>query len=929
MSKLKSRVGLSILAVVVGGLATYTFWEGLWPDESLEGRLRQLTSRWASSRRSAAEDLSRFTADSEKVVPALVAAVEDPDREVQRASLETLANFGDKAEPAGPALRSLLEKAGDPETRSRAAGILGTIKDKEAVPILVKTLGDSNPLVQTAAVKSLGQFGKGASSAATVDTLLSFLKSDHPPDLRGASVDALGAIAKDEERVIRSLADVAIKDASFQVRKKAVNLLGSKFDFGVDALVKALDDPNSEVQIAAGTKMAWIGMADDRTAPALCHAALTARKETKEAIGMNLNLLLILDKFDDKADPEKETRRFHTAVAEFRKVLETPEAAAQESIAKVLGRLIVIYVNLHRASLLEPARAAVDALVASMEDEKADMKLRIEAADQWEIIQLALLKRKANASEGEDELHATTSWVKAFGRLIKGPSKEMSSKALALLSESFRFMPSDESYRAAWRELAPTIAETAKSEDEKVRGPALKILADLGPEAIGALAMLQSMAEAAKDPALRARIEKTIRVINSMDDLKSTSPEKRAAAAMFLGQLGWRADNAKPGLLAALQDPEAKVRAAAAAAFGGLGTGGASAITPLTNMTASDPDPTVRDSALASLKAISPGSPNVVEIQLKALNDADYQVRKTAALFPKGPPGKPVVKALTAALADSSDEVAQTAATSLARGLFDGPEPLTALLSALDDPRQRKNVLPAIDSHLEEKDARGDFNRFRSKAKDLETTVGPAIPILRHALTIEDQEVSTMVYRLLGRILKSAGLIQNAEYSASLAPAVDLYLGGLEKGDADRRVEIFANLDDIPVRRVEIVNALLVRLKEPRLPAKDRATALQALAVQAATVEDEADLKKALRAAIPILIESVESEDLDLKLAAIRAVGRIGGDARAATSALRRLAKGDPTSNVRELADMAIKAVNGTAKMPPAPPRGAGGGMEL
>ena len=75
MEKSRSRVGLSILAVLLGGLALFIFQDGRSQDESLEGRLSQLVSWRATSRRNAAAALARFSADSEKVVPALLAAL--------------------------------------------------------------------------------------------------------------------------------------------------------------------------------------------------------------------------------------------------------------------------------------------------------------------------------------------------------------------------------------------------------------------------------------------------------------------------------------------------------------------------------------------------------------------------------------------------------------------------------------------------------------------------------------------------------------------------------------------------------------------------------------------------------------------------------------------------------------------------------------
>jgi HEAT repeat protein len=158
---------------------------------------------------------------------------------------------------------------------------------------------------------------------------------------------------------------------------------------------------------------------------------------------------------------------------------------------------------------------------------------------------------------------------------------------------------------------------------------------------------------------------------------------------------------------------------------------------------------------------------------------------------------------------------------------------------------------------------------------------------------------------------------------------VDLYLKGLEQADADVRQEMFGILEKVPVRRVAIVTALLAHLKRPELPAENRTAVLRALAAQASAVDSEADLKQALEPAIPILIETLPTSDLDLKLAAIRALGCIASDARSAKPALERLAKYDPRLNVRTLAESALKAINGTAKMPAAPPPSSSGGATI
>ena len=56
----------------------------------------------------------------------------------------------------------------DPNTRVLAAQALGDMKDRTAVPALIRALKDTNQSVRVAAVQALGRIGPGASAAAPV-----------------------------------------------------------------------------------------------------------------------------------------------------------------------------------------------------------------------------------------------------------------------------------------------------------------------------------------------------------------------------------------------------------------------------------------------------------------------------------------------------------------------------------------------------------------------------------------------------------------------------------------------------------------------------------------------------------------------------------------------------------------------------------------
>jgi hypothetical protein len=78
---------------VACGLVGFELSEGLGTDVSSEAQIRKLQSYWVSTRRSAATELARFPNETDKVVPALVKALADPDTEVRIRAMES-ARYG-------------------------------------------------------------------------------------------------------------------------------------------------------------------------------------------------------------------------------------------------------------------------------------------------------------------------------------------------------------------------------------------------------------------------------------------------------------------------------------------------------------------------------------------------------------------------------------------------------------------------------------------------------------------------------------------------------------------------------------------------------------------------------------------------------------------------------------------------------------------
>ena len=132
-----------------------------WPDNTSEASIIGLQSYWPSSRRTAASSLSQYAAEADKVVPALVKALSDSDKEVRLNAMASLKAFGESPKAAGPTLKAMLEHDQDNNIRKEAASLLGSIKDQAAIPSLIAALDDQDSGVRLEATRALGRYGSG------------------------------------------------------------------------------------------------------------------------------------------------------------------------------------------------------------------------------------------------------------------------------------------------------------------------------------------------------------------------------------------------------------------------------------------------------------------------------------------------------------------------------------------------------------------------------------------------------------------------------------------------------------------------------------------------------------------------------------------------------------------------------------------------
>lgn len=129
-----------------------------------------------------------------KAVPALTAALKDPNPNLRGRSAAMLAGVGAGAKDAVP---SLIPLVADNVTAVRVLSIsaLGAIgaDAAEAVPALTKALSDPLPDVRRAAAESLGRVGPSAKSA--VPALTELAQKDASADVKASaarSIEALG-----------------------------------------------------------------------------------------------------------------------------------------------------------------------------------------------------------------------------------------------------------------------------------------------------------------------------------------------------------------------------------------------------------------------------------------------------------------------------------------------------------------------------------------------------------------------------------------------------------------------------------------------------------------------------------------------------------------------------------------------------------------
>lgn len=192
---------------------------------------RLVTELTVSTKRGrAAQELIGLGAEA---VPALIDSLAGRDAVLSDLCSDILVQIGPRAVP--PLCEALA--ASHPETRGRAAEVLGAIKDRQAVPALLDALHGEFYTVRAKAALALG----GIRDAQAIPALMNALK-DAEPDVRAAAARAACQFA--DPRTFEAIGDILLDDPQIEVRQAAAEALGETHrSEAIPYLLQALHDP--------------------------------------------------------------------------------------------------------------------------------------------------------------------------------------------------------------------------------------------------------------------------------------------------------------------------------------------------------------------------------------------------------------------------------------------------------------------------------------------------------------------------------------------------------------------------------------------------------------------------------------------------------------------------------------------------------------
>jgi HEAT repeat protein len=548
--------------------------------------LQAATTGAGPNRYTAIDDLGESHRDGAQVVPQLRKLLADSDAQIRWRSARAIGDYGDLAAAAAPELRKLAADK-DPIVQYHAAVALGKIGDRsdETIRALVGATTSQDARVARAAIAALRNLKPEPQHVVEV-----FERALESND-QAVTLHAMEAIIERGADAAPLLNEALKRPKTAYVACAAIEHIGPDAAATVPALAELLGKTrHSQLLIQALLALASIGPAAESAAP---------------------KILPLLDMPNDATVPVAAAYALGSIGAK------NADAALRRAAKKDNAFLQMI---------------AAWSIAKLHPDDEAAQKAAIEKLTQG-------LK---NSDPG-----IRTAAAKSL-QMLKAPPEMVAPALIAMVND-----PDPEAQEhaiSAVASLGESVVPRAVNalQNPQLRGPAARVLAQLGPKAAGAV---QPLIDAAKDgdPQFRAEINFALAAIGAAaapaaemlaESVANNDPHIRESALYALREIGPGAKAAGPALVKRMQADDSFDAMAAAWAL--------SRIAP-------------NDSAIA---------PQVVAKLTSGLFNADARTRHESAeaLAAWGPAARPAAQALTRISKDDGDaEVRAAAAATLAR----------------------------------------------------------------------------------------------------------------------------------------------------------------------------------------------------------------------------------------------------------------------
>ena len=204
----------------------------------------------------------------------------------------------------------------------------------------------------------------------------------------------------------------------------------------VPAFIEALDDPSREVRLASASGLAQIGLEDPRAVPALCRAVRTS----PELADTVLQFRRVWLGFTAN-EPERDTAAIRSALQAILDLLDMKAPEVRVTVVSALFNIVWVDQESRDSSWRDAASRAAQAVLAMLEDESEDPRVRLEVLDQ---IRLASPDRTGSA-------------VRAVGDALASNDPTVRASAAEVLSVRSRDLRESEGFQIAWRAAIPKL----------------------------------------------------------------------------------------------------------------------------------------------------------------------------------------------------------------------------------------------------------------------------------------------------------------------------------------------------------------------------------------------------------------------------------------------------------------------------------------